>query len=146
MTKKTPGRENVPESATTDRARAKSGERSEARPPALDGALSTRTGRPPARSDRRATEAAAAPAVKSKPKLVRDSFTIPKDEYALLAVLKERSIALGRPAKKGEVLRAGIAALHAMSDKQLRAALDAVPSLKTGRPPAAETARAPLGD
>ncbi len=83
---------------------------------------------------------------KSKPKLVRDSFTIPKDEYALLMALKERSVALARPAKKGELLRAGIAALGAMSDKRLLAALDAVPSLKTGRPPATGAARQPLTD
>ena len=31
-----------------------------------------------------------------KPKLVRDSFTIPKDEYAGIDTLKERSVALGR--------------------------------------------------
>jgi hypothetical protein len=72
--------------------------------------------------------------VKAKPKLVRDSFTIPKNEYGVLAELKQRSARLGHPAKKSEVLRAGIAALKSMPDAALLAALQAVPSLKTGRP------------
>ncbi len=71
---------------------------------------------------------------KQKIKLVRDSFTIPKNEYIVLSDLKLRSIRMGRPAKKSEVLRAGIAALSKMSDAGFSAALDSVPSLKTGRP------------
>ena len=71
---------------------------------------------------------------KQKIKLVRDSFTIPKNEYIALSDLKLRSIRMGRPAKKSEVLRAGIAALSKMSDAAFSAALDAIPSLKTGRP------------
>lgn len=69
-----------------------------------------------------------------KPKLVRDSFTIPKDEYAGIDTLKERSVALGRPAKKSELLRAGLMALLAMSPNALHAALEAVPTIKIGRP------------
>ena len=74
----------------------------------------------------------AAPGVKHK--LVRDSFTIPKDEYLVLGGLKERATQLRRPTKKSELLRAGVAALHAMSDRAFLAALAKVPSLKTGRP------------
>ena len=69
-----------------------------------------------------------------KPKLVRDSFTIPKDEYAGIDTLKERSVALGRPAKKSELLRAGLMALLALSPNALHAALEVVPTIKTGRP------------
>ncbi len=72
--------------------------------------------------------------LKPKHKLVRDSFTIPKNEYALLDVLKQRATLLTRPAKKSEILRAGIGALNGMSDKAFVAALGSVPSLKTGRP------------
>ena len=78
--------------------------------------------------------APAAPAAKVKNKLVRDSFTIPKSEYAVLAGLKLRAANLKRPAKKSELLRAGVGALNAMSDKAFLLALNAVPSLKTGRP------------
>lgn len=76
----------------------------------------------------------AKPAKVKKPKLVRDSFTLPKDEYGVLAELKQRCAKLEHPAKKSELLRAGIKALAGLSDKNLLAALKAVPSIKTGRP------------
>jgi sRNA-binding protein len=69
-----------------------------------------------------------------KPKLVRDSFTIPKAEYAVLEALKQRAVRLGQPAKKSEVLRAGVALLAGLGDEALRGALAAVPAVKTGRP------------
>jgi hypothetical protein len=69
-----------------------------------------------------------------KPKLVRDSFTIPKPEYAVLDALKARAGKLGRPVKKSELLRAGIKALAAMVDTDYVKALGAVPAIKTGRP------------
>lgn len=69
-----------------------------------------------------------------KPKLVRDGFTMPKNEYAVLDVLKLRAAKLGRPVKKSELLRAGVKALEAMSDAALTQALDNVPAIKTGRP------------
>ena len=74
-------------------------------------------------------------AVKAKkPKLVRDSFTIPKAEYTVLDDLKLRAGQLNSPIKKSELLRAGIKALAAMSDTALLVALRAVPAIKTGRP------------
>ena len=74
------------------------------------------------------------PVKPKKPKMVRDSFTIPKDEYAALAELKQRCAKLAQPSKKSELLRAGIKALATMSDKSLLAALKAIPAIKTGRP------------
>lgn len=67
-------------------------------------------------------------------KLVRDSYTIPKPEYATLEQLKVRAAYLRRPTKKSELLRAGIVALRVMSDQSFLAILEEVPSLKTGRP------------
>jgi hypothetical protein len=75
-----------------------------------------------------------------KPKMVRDSFTIPKPEYDVLNVLKLRAVKLGSPAKKTELVRAGIKLLAALSDTAYRQALSAVPSLKTGRPAKAKKA------
>ena len=69
-----------------------------------------------------------------KPKLVRDSFTIPKAEYLILDDLKQRAVRTGTPTKKSELLRAGIKALAAMTDAGFKAALSAVPTIKTGRP------------
>ena len=69
-----------------------------------------------------------------KPKLVRDSFTIPKLEYLILEELKHRSGKLGNSSKKSELIRAGIKALASLSDANFVAALKAVPAIKTGRP------------
>jgi hypothetical protein len=69
-----------------------------------------------------------------KPKLVRDSFTIPKDEFTVLEALKLRAAKLGRPAKKSEVLRAGVMALAAMGDAAFLSCVAGVPAVKTGRP------------
>lgn len=79
-------------------------------------------------------EKAAAPEKIKKPKLVRDSFTIPKTEYAVLDELKQRAALLSRPAKKSEVLRAGIKLLATLPDAQLLAALAEVAALKSDRP------------
>jgi zona occludens toxin (predicted ATPase) len=84
-----------------------------------------------------AAKPAAKPApveVKIKHKLVRDSFTIPKAEYVVLDSLKVRAAELKRPTKKSELIRAGIAVLKGMSDKEFLAAVNSVQSLKTGRP------------
>ncbi|MDD2846119.1 MAG: hypothetical protein PHT57_14325 [Rhodoferax sp.] len=69
-----------------------------------------------------------------KPKLVRDSFTIPKLEYLKLEELKHRRVKLGSSIKKSELIRAGIMALAAMSDANFLKATNAVPAIKTGRP------------
>ena len=69
-----------------------------------------------------------------KPKLVRDSFTFPKDEYQAIAGLKQKALGLKHSAKKSEILRAGLMLLNGLSDKAFLAALTKVPALKTGRP------------
>jgi hypothetical protein len=65
---------------------------------------------------------------------VRDSYTMPKPEYAVLEAMKLRAARLGRPAKKSEVLRAGLQALAGMDDAAFLANVAALPTLKTGRP------------
>ena len=82
----------------------------------------------------KATTSVAKPAKVKKPKMVRDSFTMPKAEFAVLDVLKVRAANLKTPTKKTELLRAGIKALAAMSDAAFLATVGTVPSLKTGRP------------
>jgi hypothetical protein len=76
----------------------------------------------------------AKPAKEKKPKLVRDSFTIPKGEYTVLEVLKHRAGRLSTQIKKSELPRAGIMALAAMPDAAFVSALKLVPTIKTGRP------------
>ncbi len=89
---------------------------------------------PLASSPSRPPVEAAKPDKPRKNKLLRDSFTIPKSEYAVLEALKERAAKAGHPAKKSEVLRAGVKALSVMGDIAFLAALGAVPAIKTGRP------------
>ena len=69
-----------------------------------------------------------------KPKLVRDSFTIPKVEYLALTAMKQRAVSLTRSTKKSELLRAAIMVLAGLSDAAFLSALAKVPAIKTGRP------------
>jgi hypothetical protein len=68
-------------------------------------------------------------------KVVRDSFTIPGDEYEMISRIKKRCMKAGISANKSEVLRAGLAALEAMPDKELANLFGKLPRVKTGRPP-----------
>ena len=71
---------------------------------------------------------------KHRVKLVRDSFTMPRDEFERIARLKGRAIDLKRPAKKSELLRAGLQVLERLDDAALLATLNALQPIKTGRP------------
>ena len=68
----------------------------------------------------------------AKPKLVRDRFSFPKAEYAVLDSLKDRAVKAGKAVKKSELLRAGLKALAALPDLAFRTALDALPARKRG--------------
>ena len=67
-------------------------------------------------------------------KVIRDSFTIPGDEYELIAQIKKRCMKAGISASKSEILRAGLAALNAMSDRELAKVFQTLARVKTGRP------------
>jgi hypothetical protein len=67
-------------------------------------------------------------------KVIRDSFTIPDDEYELISRIKKRCMKAGVSANKSEVLRAGLAALDSMSDRELAKAVEGLARVKTGRP------------
>jgi hypothetical protein len=69
-----------------------------------------------------------------KAKLVRDSFTMPDGEYALIAALKKRCLNVGVSAKKSEILRAAVTNLAKLSDASLVAAVRRLDVIKTGRP------------
>lgn len=74
------------------------------------------------------------PAPAKKVKLVRDSFSFPEHEHALLADMKKRALKLGKDFKKSEILRAGISHLASLADGALLALLSKVERVKTGRP------------
>jgi hypothetical protein len=69
-----------------------------------------------------------------KEKVVRDSFTMPKSDYAKLASLKQKCQANGLRVRKSELLRAALTMLDAASDKALVSAIEALETVKTGRP------------
>ena len=74
------------------------------------------------------------PAPEERAKLVRDGFTMPATDYALIAELKLRLHDVRREAKKSELLRAGLQALALLDATSLAAALDRLEPVKTGRP------------
>ncbi|CAG4888989.1 hypothetical protein [Paraburkholderia gardini] len=69
-----------------------------------------------------------------KEKVVRDSFTMPKSDYAKIAILKQKCVDAGVSVKKSELLRAGLLLLASVPEKRLLAAVSAVETVKTGRP------------
>ena len=69
-----------------------------------------------------------------KEKVVRDSFTMPKSDYAKLAALKQKCQNNGVRVKKSELLRAALTMLEAAPEKRLVAAIKALETVKTGRP------------
>jgi hypothetical protein len=73
---------------------------------------------------------------------VRHRFAISHAEYELLNVLKARMSWIDRPTKRGELLRAGLMALSALSDAELRAAVDRLPMLRPVKPGAKKRSNA----
>ncbi|BCZ78194.1 hypothetical protein PTKU64_18690 [Paraburkholderia terrae] len=71
---------------------------------------------------------------KEKEKVVRDSFTMPKSDYAKIAELKQRCLDAGLSVKKSELLRAGLNLLAVSPAKRLIAAVQELEAVKTGRP------------
>ena len=67
-------------------------------------------------------------------RMVRDGFTMPQADFALIALLKSRALAARRETKKSELLRAGLHVLAALDDKALVAALGRLMPVKVGRP------------
>jgi hypothetical protein len=70
----------------------------------------------------------------SKQKMVRDSFTMPEDDYSKLDTLKAKCLENGIEIKKSELLRAGLIALSKLATADLVSAVQEVEKIKTGRP------------
>ena len=89
----------------------------------------------PAKAPASATAAPATEAPKErKAKLVRDSFTMPEQEYAVLGQVKKACIKAGFEIKKSELLRIGVALISQLDLATLQQVLASLPQLKTGRP------------
>lgn len=71
----------------------------------------------------------------SREKIIRDSFTMPVEDYKLLSELKKKCLSKGIVVKKSELLRAGLKSLSQMNQTSLKKILSELSEIKTGRPP-----------
>lgn len=71
-----------------------------------------------------------------KVKMIRDSFTMPENEYNLLGELKKKCLETGVHVKKSELIRAGLINLSRLNKSLLLKAVERVEVIKTGRPKA----------
>ncbi|MFT5532704.1 MAG: hypothetical protein ACI8WM_000101 [Burkholderiaceae bacterium] len=82
-------------------------------------------------------EAVVVPELKEKSKkekLIRDSFTMPEIEYAVLGNVKKNCLKAGFEVKKSELLRIGVALIRDLDLAALKIAAAALSPLKPGRP------------
>lgn len=70
----------------------------------------------------------------AKQKVIRDSFTMPENEYKVLSEIKKKCLAGGIDVKKSELLRAGLQSLAGMSQAMLKKQLSKLAEIKIGRP------------
>jgi hypothetical protein len=75
------------------------------------------------------------PSPEIAPPVIRDSFTMPAFDYDLISSIKQRCLQSGVSVTKSEVLRAGLNALMAMPERELKAVVAGLRKVKTGRPP-----------
>jgi hypothetical protein len=69
-----------------------------------------------------------------KPKVIRDSFSFPEQDYQKISELKKVCLAAGIHVKKGEILRAGLNLLTQLKLSELKKAIAQVEKVQTGRP------------
>ncbi|MFT5588901.1 MAG: hypothetical protein ACI9ZF_001072 [Bradyrhizobium sp.] len=69
-----------------------------------------------------------------KAKLIRDSFTMPEMEYAVLGEVKKNCLKAGFEVKKSELLRIGVVLIRDLDLAALKSAVGALSPLKAGRP------------
>ncbi len=108
--------------------------RSAAKPAAKPATRAAKTDAKPGKPARPAKPAEPPKVAKPKARLVRDSFTMPQADFALVATLKARALDFKRSTKKSELLRAGLHALAQLDNAGLQRALGALTPLKPGRP------------
>lgn len=67
-------------------------------------------------------------------RVIRDSFSLPAKDYALISILQERGLKAGTYTTKSELVRAGLQALLEMKEAEFLSALQKLEKVKTGRP------------
>ncbi len=86
-----------------------------------------------ARGGKKGREAAAAPAAAAR--VVRDSFSMPEDEYETIGKAQKRLIKKELVANKSQVVRMAFALLNRVDDKELVRLFEALPEVRAGRRP-----------
>ena len=92
--------------------------------------------KPVAKAPTKAVEKSLKPLLAKKPKLVRDSFTLPQADHDLIKQCKKIAVTSGRETKKSEVIRAAMQSFAAMSQAQQLAAYTKLEPIAVGRPKA----------
>ena len=67
-------------------------------------------------------------------KVIRDSFTLPSEDYRLIGTIKNRALKASISITKSEVIRAGLLALENMSEQDLIKVIGSLTKVKSGRP------------
>ncbi len=67
-------------------------------------------------------------------RVIRDSFSLPANDYALISTLRERGLKSGVHATKSELVRAGLRVLLEMKETDFLTTLQKLEKIKTGRP------------
>lgn len=66
-------------------------------------------------------------------KVIRDSFTLPSQDYQLIEIIKKRALKATISVTKSEVIRAGLLALQSMSEADLVKVINSLTKVKSGR-------------
>jgi Arc/MetJ-type ribon-helix-helix transcriptional regulator len=69
-----------------------------------------------------------------RPKIIRDSFSLPEQDRAQIDALIVRAEKRGIRVTRSEIVRTGISVLASLSDAQLAKAIQTIERIKTGRP------------
>ncbi|MBD1935604.1 MULTISPECIES: hypothetical protein [Cyanophyceae] len=69
-----------------------------------------------------------------KERVIRDSFTLPGEDYELISAIRQRCLNSAVNVAKSEVIRAGLHALNELPDEALLKVIESLTKIKTGRP------------
>lgn len=67
-------------------------------------------------------------------KVIRDGFSMPASDYAIMFEIQSRLLNVGVPATKSGILRAALRALNHLSSDDIIQILTGLEPIKTGRP------------
>lgn len=68
------------------------------------------------------------------PKVIRDTFSLPPTDYALLEQLRGRALSVGLAINKSELVRTGLRLLSELNEADFRQIIQRIDKIKPGRP------------